>query len=129
MKNEMIAKVLKELRKQNSLTVHDVVLKLSDKSINVADKTLYGWESGQAQPDADTLLVLCEIYQVDDILSTFGYKENTPINATEYEKKVIFALREHPEMASAVNKLLDIGVYEEKSVNKNFYDNSWLVSI
>ena len=103
MKNEMIAKVLKELRKQNSLTVHDVVLKLSDKSINVADKTLYGWESGQAQPDADTLLVLCEIYQVDDILSTFGYKENTPINATEYEKKVIFALREHPEMASAVN--------------------------
>ena len=52
MKNEMIAKVLKELRKQNSLTVHDVVLKLSDKAINVADKTLYGWESGQAQPDA-----------------------------------------------------------------------------
>lgn len=108
MKNEMIAKVLKELRKQNSLTVHDVVLKLSDKSINVADKTLYGWESGQAQPDADTLLVLCEIYQVNDILSTFGYKENTPINATEYEKKVIFALRKHPEMVSAVNKLLEI---------------------
>lgn len=46
MKNEMIAKVLKELRKKNSLTVHDVVVKLSDKSINVADKTLYGWESG-----------------------------------------------------------------------------------
>ena len=68
MKKEMIAKVLKELRKKNSLTVHDVVIKLSDKSINVADKTLYGWESGQAQPDADTLLVLCEIYHVDEIL-------------------------------------------------------------
>lgn len=108
MKNEMIAKVLKELRKQNSMTVHDVVVKLGDKSINIADKTLYGWESGQAQPDADTLLVLCEIYQVEDILSTFGYKENAPINATEYEKKVIFALREHPEMAPAVNILLDI---------------------
>lgn len=25
--------------------------------------------------------------------------------------------------------LLIFGVYEEKSVNKNFYDNSWLVSI
>lgn len=24
---------------------------------------------------------------------------------------------------------LDTRVYEEKSVNKNFYDNSWLVSI
>lgn len=46
MKNEMIAKVLKELRRKNSLTVHDVVVKLGDKSINIADKTLYGWESG-----------------------------------------------------------------------------------
>ena len=108
MKNEMIAKVLKELRRKNSLTVHDVVVKLGDKSINIADKTLYGWESGQAQPDVDTLLILCEIYQVDDILSTFGYKENLTINATEYEKKVISALREHPEMVPAINKLLDI---------------------
>ena len=108
MKNEMIAKVLKELRRKNSLTVHDVVVKHGDMSINIADKTLYGWESGQAQPDADTLLILCEIYQVDDILSTFGYKENLSINATEYEKKDISAMREHPEMAPAINKLLDI---------------------
>lgn len=46
MKNEMIAKVLKELRKKNSMTVHDVVVRLGNKSINIADKTLYGWESG-----------------------------------------------------------------------------------
>lgn len=32
MKNEMIAKVLKEARKQNALSVKDVVCRLEDKS-------------------------------------------------------------------------------------------------
>ena len=108
MKNEMIAKVLKELRKQNEMSVRDVVIKLEDKSVKIADKTLYGWESGQAQPDADTLLILCEIYHVNDILSTFGYKNSPPLNPTEFEKKLIIALREHPEMTPAIVKLLDM---------------------
>lgn len=108
MKNEMIAKVLKELRKQNEMSVRDVIMKLEAKSVNIAEKTLYGWESGQAQPDADTLLILCEIYHVNDILSTFGYKASLPLNPTEFEKKIILALREHPEMTPAITKLLDI---------------------
>ena len=61
MKNEKIAKVLKESRKRNRLSVGDVVTRLADHSCKVAEKTVYGWESGQAQPDADTLLLLCEI--------------------------------------------------------------------
>jgi len=35
----------------------------------------------------------------------------------------------YAELALKENGLQDYGVYEEKSVNKNFYDNSWLVSI
>ena len=108
MKNEMIAKALKELRKQNNLTVREVVAKLENHSKNVAEKTLYGWESGQSQPDADTLLVLCEIYNVNDILTTFGYCNNTPITLTEFEKKIIINLRKHPEMTDAIKKLLDM---------------------
>ena len=46
MKNEMIAKVLKEARKQNALSVKEVVGRLQDKSINVSIKTIYGWENG-----------------------------------------------------------------------------------
>ena len=35
----------------------------------------------------------------------------------------------YAELALKENGLQDYGVYEEKSVNKNFYGNSWLVSI
>ena len=44
MKNEMIAKVLKKYRKHNNYTVSDVANMLEDKSIRVAEKTIYGWE-------------------------------------------------------------------------------------
>lgn len=108
MKNAMIAKVLKQLRKQNSMSVRDVIIKLENKSVTIAEKTLYGWESGQAQPDADTLLILCEIYHVNDILGTFGYSSPPSFNATQYEKQAILAMREHPEMMPAIAKLLDI---------------------
>ena len=46
MKNEKIAKVLKESRKRNRLSVGDVVTRLADHSCKVAEKTVYGWESG-----------------------------------------------------------------------------------
>ncbi len=50
MKNERIAEVLKKYRKKNNLTVHEVSVLLHDRCIKAADKTIYGWESGQTQP-------------------------------------------------------------------------------
>ena len=106
MKNEMIAKVLKEYRKNNNLTVREVAGILENKSMNVAEKTIYGWESGQAQPDADTLLVLCDIYNIDDVLGAFGYSSNKHFHITNHEKDLIEKYRNHPELQSAVDKLL-----------------------
>ena len=60
MRNEYIPKVLKEYRKKNHYTVNDVSLMLRERSLEVAPKTIYGWESGQANPSADMLLTLCE---------------------------------------------------------------------
>lgn len=108
MKNEMIAKVLKEARKQNALTVKDVVCRLENKSLSVAEKTVYGWENGQSQPDADTLLLLCEIYNIDDILGTFGYSSGLPFQITGFEKQLVLKLRECSDMLDAVKKLLDL---------------------
>lgn len=75
MKNPNISKVLKTYRKLNHYSVNDLVLKLEDHRLPVAPKTIYGWESGQTQPDADTLLTLCKIYNIDNILGTFGYND------------------------------------------------------
>ncbi len=108
MKNENIAKILKEYRKKNLLSVVDVAFSLSEKNINVSTKTIYGWESGQSQPDADTLLILCEIYNITDILPTFGYvPDNNSFHLTGFEKELVRQFRLHPQMQDAVRKLLD----------------------
>lgn len=110
MKNANIANELKYQRKQNQLSVPEVSRLLSDENTFVADKTIYGWESGQAQPDADTLLKLCKIYHIDNVLSSFGYQKDTSphIQPTTFELELIKQYRAHPEHQAAIHKLLDL---------------------
>lgn len=79
---------------------------LHDRSLEVAPKTIYGWESGQANPSADLLLTLCEMYNITDILSAFGYSGNEDFHLTASEQKLIEAYRAHPELQEAVRILL-----------------------
>lgn len=66
MKNIQIGSALKTMRKNRGWTIHDVVVQLNDLyNIAVAEKTVYGWESDQAYPRTETLLLLCELYQSD----------------------------------------------------------------
>jgi len=109
MKNPNIAKILKEYRKLNHYTVQDVVLKLENYNLPFATKTIYGWESGQTQPDADTLLVLCKIYKIENILATFGYESSDkPFYLSAEEHCLIEKYRTNPKMQDAVKKLLDV---------------------
>ena len=110
MKNPKIALVLKQYRKHSNLTVQQVADILAANGYQVAPKTIYGWESGATQPDADTLMFLCELYEMKDVLSAFGYRKN-PKNLqilNSSEKDLITNFRNHPEMQKAVLKLLDI---------------------
>lgn len=106
MRNEHIPKVLKEYRKRNHFSVNDVSLMLHERSIEVAPKTIYGWESGQANPSADMLLTLCEMYNITDVLSVFGYKESPNFHVTAFEQSLIESYRRHPELQEAVSILL-----------------------
>lgn len=106
MRNEYIPKVLKEYRKKNHFTVNDVSLMLHERSLEVAPKTIYGWESGQANPSADMLLTLCEMYNITDILSAFGYNGNESFHITQSEQSIVEAYRAHPELQEAVEILL-----------------------
>ena len=94
MRNELIPKVLKEYRKRNHYSVKDVSIRLMEHDIDVAPKTIYGWESGQAQPTADTLLLLCEIYKIPDILNSFGYDQpdDPAASLTYHEREIIYAI-------------------------------------
>ena len=109
MKNPNISKVLKTYRKLNHYSVNDVVVKLENNNLPVAPKTVYGWESGQTQPDADTLLVLCKIYKIDNILTTFGYEfAPNDLLLSEEERNLILQYRIHKEMQPAVKRLLNM---------------------
>ncbi|HAT88873.1 MAG TPA: transcriptional regulator, partial [Roseburia sp.] len=83
MRNQNIAKVLKAYRKQNHLTVNDVSILLEERSFTAAPKTIYGWESGQANPSADILLTLCDLYNITDILEAFGYENNENLEVSQ----------------------------------------------
>ena len=111
MKNEYIGKMLRHNRKLNKLSVKEVSDLLCENHSPVATKTIYGWESGHTQPDADTLLYLCDLYKIDNILETFGY-ESTPKpplpQLTDFEYEVIKKYRQHPEMHEVIHKLIGI---------------------
>lgn len=62
-----ISTLLKNRRRDIGFSVKDVLEKLKAHGIDISDKTLYGWESGYRQPDADTFLVLCEIYEINSL--------------------------------------------------------------
>lgn len=78
MSRSTIAEVLKERRKLLNMSAAEVVARLSLENITISPKSLYSYESGHRQPDADTLMALCGIYGITDILSTFGYKKEKP---------------------------------------------------
>lgn len=110
MKNPAISQMLKHYRKINQLSVQQVADYLCESKIEVATKTIYGWESGRTQPDADIFMYLCYLYKIDDILATFGYSkpDEVPFALSTEERKLIEAYRNHSEYKDAINKLLDI---------------------
>ena len=72
MSRERIAQVLKECRKRSNLSVEEVSDSLVNLyQIDMAPRSLYSYESGHRQPDADLLMALCEIYGVTDIAGAF----------------------------------------------------------
>lgn len=67
MNSKEIGQVFKNSRKNHNWSVKEVVQKLSSYQINISEKTLYGWENGSRQPDADTFIVLCHIYGINSL--------------------------------------------------------------
>lgn len=112
LKNIQIGAALKTMRKNRGWTIHDVVVQLNDLyNIAVAEKTVYGWESDQAYPRTETLLLLCELYQSDTFTGNLLHipaDKSFPITADE--RHVIEMYRRHPELQSAVKRVLDVPV-------------------
>lgn len=110
MSREHIAQTLKKLRIKSGLTADEVGAK-----VGKSGKTVNAWENNRGQPDAEILIKLCDIYNVDDILKAFREDITESITLTKHEKNVVTAYRQKPEMQPAVDKLL--GVDDEKIIS------------
>lgn len=109
MSRETIAKALKRLRLQSGLTADQV-----GKLVGRSGKTVNAWENNRGQPDAEMLMLLCDIYNVSDILAEFREDAKEAFAVSEHEKAVITAYRSNSDMQSAVDRLLGVG--EEKKI-------------
>lgn len=68
---QAIGSRLKERRKSLKMKIKDVITLLSNHGINISEKTLYSWERCHRQPDADTFILLCKIYNIKDSIDYF----------------------------------------------------------
>lgn len=105
MSRELIAQKLKELRKDSGLTADEVGAK-----VGKSGKTVNAWENNRGQPDAEMLLLLCDIYNVEDILNEFREvkKEKQNLSLSEHERELVLSYRQQPTMQEGVDRLLGI---------------------
>lgn len=112
MKNPNLGRMLRYYRIAKHYSVQQVVDKLKNSyDITISPKSIYSWENGQTQPYADTLLVLCKIYNINNILDSLGYEgkpEDAPLILTPEERELVLKYRTHKYFNSAIRKLLDI---------------------
>ena len=130
-----IGSVLKYYRKLRNLSVNDVSLYLSENNSSASPKTIYGWENDHTEPNLHTLVLLCHLYEIDDISSAFGFTSadsGLNINPTEFELELIRRYREYPSLQPAINKLLDLPWLTNKEVfcytTKVFSGKVWLLA-
>ena len=111
MSREFIAQKLKELRLKSGLTADQV-----GEKIGKSGKTVNAWENNRGQPDAEILIALCDIYEVDNILKEFRETNiNKPfLSLSDHEKEVIIAYRKQPSLQIAVDRTLGITPIEDQ---------------
>ena len=120
MENSTIARVLRYHRKLNHYSVKDVSKQLSEGGYTAAEKTIYGWESGQSLPSADIMMYLCGMYGISDILGEFGYRERwdadtettVTIEVSRLEEELLRQFRSQPSMRPAILRLLQMDSFE-----------------
>ncbi len=79
------ASILKQLRKSAKLSVKQASDQLKQYGIDIASKTLYGYESGLSMPNADVFVALCNIYHCGETGSILSSSSALSEHATQNE--------------------------------------------
>ena len=68
-----ISAILKQQRSMHKMTPEQVVSQLGERGFTISVKTLYAYESGTNLPKVPVFIALCDIYEIRDIMGSFGY--------------------------------------------------------
>lgn len=109
-----IGSVLRESRIGSKMTVEQVSKILTEQGYKASQKTVYSWENGNSRPDIEIFMKLCDLYEIKDILKTFGYdgyKEDgsLQLNMKEVDlvEKYRFISAHSPDGAGVIDAVLD----------------------
>lgn len=107
--NISIGATLKNARKNAGLTVKDVCCILMKNDINIAEKTIYGWENDFSSPNVHIFLLLCKCYGIKDVLKSFGcetMKQNKDLcfRENEYSKEELDDIQKYAEFLNTKRK-------------------------
>lgn len=91
MDKKAISDFLKSKRKSLNLSVKEVLDKLRLEGIDISPKTLYGWEGGHSQPDADTFAIILKIYDVQSIQEVLRYSGNSDDKRSETSEEILLS--------------------------------------
>lgn len=86
-----LANKLKFFRERANLTIYE-----AGEKVGKSGKTISAWEKGRGQPDADMLLALCELYNIDSIAELYGEAAPAPAcnELSEDEQRLIDGYRQ-----------------------------------
>ena len=77
---EILADRLKHFRIEKNLKRKEVAARL-----NITTSAISYWETGKRIPDADTLLEICKLYDIQSIGQLFGNSEQVEITPLEHQ--------------------------------------------
>jgi len=66
-----VNETLQNIRKDKGITQTQVAEFLTEHGIEVTQRAVSKWERGDTQPNTEQFLLLCELYDIRDVLSTF----------------------------------------------------------
>ena len=82
-----IASILKQLRKSAKLSVKQASDQLKQYGIDIASKTLYGYESGLSMPNAQNKITQDEITLLNDFKTLDSFGQALVRQVMEHEKE------------------------------------------
>ena len=127
--------ILKYYRNKSNISVKEISDILVNKGFKASEKTIYSWESGNSSPPIEALLIMCNVYGIENVLETFGYNGYKPngslqLNIHEIElvenyrkldhfgkELITLVLNKEYERVSESNQ--SPAIKEEKADNKN----------